>query len=139
MRQDARDILCPAFADVIACTAQPFFQPISDLLSEQLVFGRIALLGDAAFVARPHVGMGVTKAATDAVCLTEALRQAPTHIPDALARYQVDRLEAGRSVVERGRMLGRYMQSQGAYAAPSHNATLLRSSEQVLRQTAVPL
>ena len=30
-----------------------------------MVFGRVALLGDAAFVARPHVGAGITKAALE--------------------------------------------------------------------------
>ena len=57
---------------------QPFFQPIYDVESPQLVFGRVALVGDAAFVARPHVGMGVTKAAGDAVALADALRAQPT-------------------------------------------------------------
>jgi 2-polyprenyl-6-methoxyphenol hydroxylase and related FAD-dependent oxidoreductases len=37
-----------------------------------MVFGRVALLGDAAFVARPHVGAGVTKAALDAASLADA-------------------------------------------------------------------
>jgi 2-polyprenyl-6-methoxyphenol hydroxylase-like FAD-dependent oxidoreductase len=37
------------------------------------VHRRAAILGDAAFVARPHVGMGVTKAALDAESLADAL------------------------------------------------------------------
>ncbi|MDP3082253.1 MAG: FAD-dependent monooxygenase, partial [Rubrivivax sp.] len=62
MREAARAKLAPQFAEIVEKTAVPFLQPIHDLVSPQLAFDRIALLGDAAFVARPHVGMGVTKA-----------------------------------------------------------------------------
>jgi flavin-dependent dehydrogenase len=48
-------------------------QAVFDLESHQLVFGRVVILGDAAFVARPHVAAGVTKAALDAQCLADAL------------------------------------------------------------------
>lgn len=34
-----------------------------------MVRGRIVLLGDAAFVVRPHTAMGVSKAAGDAMAL----------------------------------------------------------------------
>ena len=43
-----------------------FFQAIFDMESPSVASGRVVLLGDAAFVARPHVGMGTTKAALDA-------------------------------------------------------------------------
>lgn len=62
MRQAARERLAPQYAEVVEKTAMPFLQPIFDLVSPRLAFGRVALLGDAAFVARPHTGMGVTKA-----------------------------------------------------------------------------
>ena len=41
-----------------------------------LVFGRVVLAGDAAFVARPHAGAGTTKAALDAACLADSIRDA---------------------------------------------------------------
>ena len=44
------------------------FQGIFDFISPQTVFGRVALLGDAAFLARPHPGAGTTKCAMDAEC-----------------------------------------------------------------------
>ena len=59
-RQAARDVLAPQFAEMVEKTESLFFQPIFDLEAKQLAFGRVALLGDAAFVARPHCGMGVT-------------------------------------------------------------------------------
>ena len=38
-----------------------------------MAFGRIAIIGDAAFVARPHVGAGVSKASDDVSALVHAL------------------------------------------------------------------
>ena len=73
IKKTAHALLARPIADIIAHCEQPFFQPIYDLASPQLVFGRVALLGDAAFVARPHVGAGVTKAGQDAVCLADAI------------------------------------------------------------------
>ena len=139
MRDAAQQLLSPAFAQVINRTQQPFFQPISDLISDRLVFGRTVLLGDAAFVARPHVGMGVTKAACDAVALVNALRATPNNIAAALVEYQRARLEAGRAVVARGRQLGAYMQAQSASAVERERALIFRAPQQVITQTAVPL
>ena len=79
VKADARALLAPSIADIFVRAEQPIFQPIHDFASPQLVFGRIALLGDAAFVARPHVGAGVTKAALDAMCLADALADTTTH------------------------------------------------------------
>src|SRR5262249_60958678 len=72
IKATARALVAPQVAEIFA-RAQPFFQPIFDLESPQIVFGRVALLGDAAFVARPHVGAGVTKAALDAASLADAV------------------------------------------------------------------
>ena len=139
MRDAAQRLLSPALAEVVTRTAQPFFQPISDLISERLVFGRIVLLGDAAFVARPHVGMGVTKAASDAMALANSLRGVPEHITPALADYERIRVAAGRAVVDRGRQLGAYMQAQTASSLERDDARMFRTPQQVITQTAVPL
>ena len=109
MRNDARRLLAPQFAEVIEKTVQPFFQPIQDLVSNEMAFGRVALLGDAAFVARPHVGMGVTKAALDASALTDCIRAYGPN-EKALQHYAALRLPAGLAVVERARNLGDHMQ-----------------------------
>ena len=73
MREAARRTLSPGFADIVAATEQPFLQPIFDLEASQITWDRAVLLGDAAFVVRPHVGAGVTKAAEDAASLAAAL------------------------------------------------------------------
>ena len=129
MRSAARALLAPQFAEIIEKTAQPFLQPIFDVASEQIAFGRVVLMGDAAFVARPHVGMGVTKAAQDAMALAEAIALYGT-TPEAAMTFQTLRLPAGKAVVARGRKLGAYLQSD-------REAGSLRDEMQVLRETAI--
>jgi 2-polyprenyl-6-methoxyphenol hydroxylase-like FAD-dependent oxidoreductase len=68
--------------------------------------GRSVLIGDAAFVARPHVATGVTKAALDAQCLADSLLAEPDDLPSALTRFERARLPSGRDLVARGRWLG---------------------------------
>src|SRR6516225_6226517 len=72
----------------------------------RLVFGRVALSSDAAFVARPHVGAGVTKAALDAVCLATAIAGHGGDLDAALAHYGSERQRFGDWIVGRGRDLG---------------------------------
>jgi 2-polyprenyl-6-methoxyphenol hydroxylase-like FAD-dependent oxidoreductase len=106
MRRDAHALLPPVIADVAAKTDQPLLQAITDLDVPRMVFGRVALLGDAAFVARPHVAAGVTKAALDAVALAEALAESPGDMFAALSRYEEKRLAFGQALVDYSRKLG---------------------------------
>lgn len=135
LREAAERVLAPQFAEVIRHTAQPFFQPIFDLASPQLAFGHTALLGDAAFVARPHCGMGVTKAAGDAMALVRAL-QASASVPQALQAYAAERVSFGMAVVNHARHLGAYMQAQIRTAAEREMAERYRTPEAVMRETA---
>ena len=139
MRQAARQLLAPQFAEMLEKTAQPFLQPIYDCVSQCIAFGRIALMGDAAFVARPHVGMGVTKAAEDAMALTDCLAQHGAN-PQGLQAYQAMRLKPGQAVVERARVLGAYMQANAKAGLPGAVASpLVRNAYDVMMQTAVDL
>src|SRR5207244_3987966 len=103
----ARSALAPQLAEVVE-RSQPFFQAIYDVETPRIAAGRVALLGDAAFVARPHVGMGVTKAALDAACLARSL-EIHRDVEQALRRYAGLRGEFGRRCVARGRHLGAYI------------------------------
>jgi 2-polyprenyl-6-methoxyphenol hydroxylase-like FAD-dependent oxidoreductase len=105
-RRSARAELASPMADVATLGEQPFFQAIYDLASPRLVFGRVALLGDAAFVARPHVGAGVTKAALDATCMATAIAGHGGDLDAALAHYGSERQRFGDWIVGRGRDLG---------------------------------
>jgi len=137
-RPAARQVLAPQFAEMIEKTEHLFFQPVFDLESNQLAFGRIALLGDAAFVARPHVGMGVTKAAEDARSLVRELA-AHDDLSTALDQYQTARLTSGKYIVARARGLGAYMQAQISTPHERAMAEKYRSAEMVMAETAVSL
>jgi len=105
---DAEQELPPAFLDVFKKIERPFFTPIYDFSSPQLVFGRTILLGDAASSARPHMGFGVAKAGDDARVLAESLA-AYDDIADALAQYQAVRAPIAERIMLHGRRLGTHL------------------------------
>ena len=110
IKATARALIAPQVAEIFARVAQPFFQPIFDLESPRMVFGRVALLGDAAFVARPHVGAGVTKAALDAASLAGSI--ARDGIEAGLLHYEREQKPFGRGLVALGRREGAYLSAQ---------------------------
>jgi len=136
MESAAIELLAPQFAEVVTKAAQPLFQPIFDLTVPRMAFGRVALLGDAAFVARPHCGMGVTKAAGDAMALVRALGSGAS-VADALEAYSVERVQIGHAIVEHARHLGAYMQAQLKSDQEREMAERYRTPEAVMRETAV--
>ena len=112
MRADAERLLPPQLRAVVRLIEEPMLQPIYDLEIPRMVFGRVVILGDAAFVARPHVAAGVAKAADDAAALAAALETAgPGGIEPALRRFEAARLPGGRRIIERARHLGAYLQA----------------------------
>jgi 2-polyprenyl-6-methoxyphenol hydroxylase-like FAD-dependent oxidoreductase len=106
LKASAAALFPPVIADIVARVERPLFQAIFDLESPRMVFGRVALLGDAAFVARPHVIAGVTKAALDAQGLSAALARADGDLTGALARYDDERRAFGGKIVAHARYLG---------------------------------
>ncbi|QWE15927.1 FAD binding domain-containing protein [Polynucleobacter sp. AP-Nino-20-G2] len=137
MRKAAREILAPQYAEILEKTGLPFLQAIYDVRSEQIVFGRIALMGDAAFVGRPHVGMGVTKAGDEAMVIAKHIAAlGPT--PAALEAYGKERLALGQQVVARAQYLGRYMQAQGSKGERDSNS-LKRNADTVMAETAIDI
>jgi 2-polyprenyl-6-methoxyphenol hydroxylase-like FAD-dependent oxidoreductase len=111
LRANADALLCPVWAEVIRITDLPLFQPIGDLESPSIAFGRVALLGDAAFTARPHVARGAIKAGHDAMVLGEVLA-GDGPVEDALRRYDAVRRPAGVALVEESRRLGAYLEGK---------------------------
>ena len=109
VRANAKRDMPASFHDAINMADTTIVQPIYDVLSQRITFGNVALIGDAAFVARPHVGVGVLKAGQDAVALTKALAECET-VPAAMARYENERLLAGQRSVWHGRDLGSFIE-----------------------------
>jgi 2-polyprenyl-6-methoxyphenol hydroxylase-like FAD-dependent oxidoreductase len=125
IKADARARIAPQVAEIFVRTA-PFFQPIYDLLSPRLVFGRVVLAGDAAFVARPHAGAGTTKAALDAACLADSIRAAGDDLDGGLARYERMQAPFGKALVELNRLEGAYLSAQIKPMADRTEAELTR-------------
>jgi 2-polyprenyl-6-methoxyphenol hydroxylase-like FAD-dependent oxidoreductase len=136
MREAAARLLPPQLQEVMLLPQQPFLQPIYDLETPRMAFGRVAIVGDAAFVARPHVGAGVAKAAEDSVALVDALAAEPD-VPSALKRFEQARLGAGSRIVRRARQLGAYIQAERA--TPEERAYAKRhfSPQAVMAETAL--
>ncbi len=136
--ETARRVLAPQFAEAVTRARLVFFQPIVDLAAPRLAFGRIALVGDAASVTRPHTAMGVPKAAGDALTLAEAL-DASVSVEEALAAFEARRLRAQDAVVRRGRELGAYLESLLGPPAERERLERLRDPLAVLAETAAPV
>jgi 2-polyprenyl-6-methoxyphenol hydroxylase-like FAD-dependent oxidoreductase len=92
------------FSGIVTSTPNPFVQTIYDLSVPTMVFNRTCLLGDAAFVARPHTAAGTAKAASDGISLADALSE--NGVPNALSVWEAERLEAGERLVKEGIRMG---------------------------------
>ena len=134
-KEDAEQTLAPQFAEAVRLADGLFFQPIYDVETPRMIDDRVALLGDAAFVARPHLGAGVTKGFSDAMALCQALDR-NISIEHALQEFETERLPVGRKMVERARQLGAYMQASRSTDEEKRAAEGYRTPEAVIRETA---
>ncbi|MFJ4963374.1 monooxygenase [Streptomyces sp. NPDC088729] len=82
-----------------------FIQPIYDLEVPHYTAGRTALVGDAASVARPHIGGGSVKALQDAAAL-ESAWSAGTSWTEVLQAYDAARGGVGAAMVALARRMG---------------------------------
>jgi 2,6-dihydroxypyridine 3-monooxygenase len=99
-------------ARVVCSTAQPFLQVIYDIGVARMAFGRMCLIGDAAFLVRPHAAAGTAKAAADAWALADAMAR-HDDVVAALADWEQGQLALGRQLLERTRRIGRRSQFDG--------------------------
>ncbi|OXC75340.1 FAD binding domain-containing protein [Caballeronia sordidicola] len=109
LRSDAQALLAPTFRALVDATEDPFMQPIVDLRSPRMVFGRAVLLGDAASVPRPHTAGSTAKAAANAHALALALsshQPGGVTIDSALTRWENQQLQRGRLMTDLGISLG---------------------------------
>ena len=113
MKAEAHRLFPTVFANVIARMEGMFVQAIYDLESDVMGRGRVAIIGDAAFVARPHCGAGVSKAADDAASLATALEAERSRRADAIAAFSAERTKAGKAAVAWAAHLGSYFQMDG--------------------------
>ena len=107
-------------------------QPIYDLKCKKMVNENIVIIGDCAFTARPHAGMGVTKAGFDCYDLMKSLENIKLeNLNNALKSWEQKRMKEGMFLVKRSREMGFYIKKDESIIMPQ--------DEIVLNETAVSI
>ncbi len=136
MRDVAERTLPPQFREAIRIIDQPFFQPIYDFEAPTMTVGRACIIGDAAFVVRPHVGAGVVKAAQDAEAIARHVGTGEDVI-GALRAFDAERRPIGAAFVAHVRRLGSYIKREFASEAERAEAMANAEPMRVMIETAV--
>ncbi|MGJ3248701.1 MAG: FAD binding domain-containing protein [Elainellaceae cyanobacterium] len=110
MRSYANQVLAPPFQKLVAATKEPFVQAILDLGVPQMAFKRIALVGDAAFIPRPHTAASVSKGAANAIALADALVAHEHDVHRMLNGWEPGQLRLGMHLWKVGQDLGKRSQ-----------------------------
>jgi 2-polyprenyl-6-methoxyphenol hydroxylase-like FAD-dependent oxidoreductase len=84
----------------------PFATPIAEYVPNHLVTNRIAIVGDAAHVATPMTGSGFRYGLLDVLALSRSLSESED-VPQALRRFEDERLSDDRGLVLSGRSWGK--------------------------------
>jgi len=137
MFADAETLLPPQYLDCLRHIDQPFFTPVYDFCSPTLVFGRVALVGDAASTPRPHMGFGVSKAGAEAQALTDALANYDD-IDRALNAYNAARQPLSERIVSHGQKLGMQLGVGIETEEDQSFAKLLQSPKGIMDYIAMP-
>jgi 2,6-dihydroxypyridine 3-monooxygenase len=115
LRAVAASTMAPSIAEVVCGSVEPFVQVIFDVEVPAMAFGRVCLIGDAAFALRPHAAAGTAKAARDGWALAEMLRSAQGNVEAALRQWEPGQLTLGRQVMLRAREIGNRSQFNGTW------------------------
>ena len=109
LHRDAEKMLPLPFREVVEATTQPFAQAIRDLASDHMVVGRVVVIGDAAAIPRPHTAASTSKAAANALALTDELRASPNDVRAALVRWEPPQVALGKHLCQQGSQIGDYL------------------------------
>jgi 2,6-dihydroxypyridine 3-monooxygenase len=115
LKSDAAAVLPDDLAMMVVRTEHPFIQTVADVEVPRMVFGRVCLLGDAAFAVRPHAAAGTAKAAADAWSLSEKLLETDGDVPAALRLWEPAAIDRGSRLAARARRLGTMAQVEGTF------------------------
>jgi 2-polyprenyl-6-methoxyphenol hydroxylase-like FAD-dependent oxidoreductase len=110
MRAYAEKTLPTSFKNLIANTKEPFVQSILDYATSKMTFGCVALLGDAAFIPRPHTAASTSKAAANAIALMESLMKYDNDVEASLLDWEPGQMNLGLYLIKHGRELGNQSQ-----------------------------
>lgn len=128
-RRYAKAHLNPAFLELVDLTEEIFVQAILDLKVPQMMFDRVILLGDAAFVPRPHTAASTAKAASNAVQLAQSIAR-HEHLQDALVEWEQSQLREGSLLTDWGIDMGNRIMGIGRPATPSQDCSALSPEDQ---------
>ncbi len=103
---EAKKFLPAVFQHLFDLTEKPLIQPIYDLSVPRMAFGRVCLIGDAAFLIRPHTDAGTSKAVTNAVELAQELQESRGDVVEALKSWEITQLALGNYLRVLGVTLG---------------------------------
>jgi 2,6-dihydroxypyridine 3-monooxygenase len=106
MREAARAELAPQLCEVVENIPEPFIQVVYDINVPQMAFGRVCIIGDAAFAARPHAAAGTAKAAEDGWILAREVAAANGDVLQALAKWEPKQLRMGSDLIARTSEIG---------------------------------
>ena len=111
---------CGDLQDVVAAMAQWRLWPLNGLPHlrgpQEMAFGRIALLGDAAHPMLPYLAQGAGMAIEDAAVLAACLHQSPADDDKALLRYAALRWKRNARVQARAARNGEIFHATGLTA-----------------------
>jgi len=102
LANEAEENLPFPFWAAVSAEPSPSLRPVFDYVAPQMTAPRVALVGDAAVIVRPHAAMSTAKAAGDAAALASYLEELP--VDEALSAYERDRLAVGKSIASYGRI-----------------------------------
>ncbi|WP_289058391.1 FAD-dependent monooxygenase [uncultured Flavobacterium sp.] len=105
LHQLADNELPKILRDRVHQTENPFVQVIVDMAVPRMYSGRIAILGDAAFVVRPHTASGTAKAYRDAIALANCLHFHNGDIDKALPHWNDQQVREASNLVQYGKQL----------------------------------
>ena len=132
LKEEAHNKLPKSVCELLNKTEQILIQPIYDLISERMINDNLITIGDCAFTARPHAGMGVTKAALDCFDLMQTLSEiSESDLIDNLKTWQNKRVKEGLFLVNRSRELGSYINNNESIIMPDN--------KKILKETAVSI
>ena len=109
LHREAENLLPLPFREVVEAATQPFAQAIRDLASDQMVVGRVVIIGDAAAIPRPHTAASTSKAAANALALADELQASSKDVTAALARWEPPQVALGKYLRQHGSQIGDYL------------------------------
>jgi 2,6-dihydroxypyridine 3-monooxygenase len=115
LRGVAAATMARSIAEVVERSVEPFVQVIFDVEVPAMAFGRVCLIGDAAFALRPHAAAGTAKAARDGWALAEMLKATQGNVVHALRRWEPGQLALGHQVLTRAAAIGNRSQFAGTW------------------------